>query len=53
LHQLQPGEFFRAARLAVREPALRERPGTPSDRVPEFLDQVEAVVLGRDDKREV
>src|SRR6266851_2517838 len=38
LRELEPGEFLRAARLPVREPALRERPGTPPDRVAEFLD---------------
>jgi len=37
----------------VRETALRERPGAPPDRVAEFLDEVEAVILGRDDQREV
>ena len=53
LRELQPGEFLRRARRPVREPALRERPGPPPDRVAELLDQVEAVVFGRDDQREV
>ena len=53
LAELQSGQVLRAARLPVREPALREGPGAPADRVPVLLDQVEAVVLGRDDQREV
>src|ERR1700691_4977361 len=53
LQQFQPGEFFWLARLPVREAALRERPGAPADRVAELLDQVKAVVLGRDDERVV
>jgi bifunctional non-homologous end joining protein LigD len=53
LAELQPGQFLRAAGLPGRPPALRERPGAPPDRVPVLLDQVEAVVLGRDDDREV
>jgi len=53
LQQFQPGQVLGAARLPGREPALRERPGAPPDRVPEFLDEMETVVLGRDDEREV
>ena len=53
LRELQPGEVLRLAGLPGREPALRERPGAPPDRVAVLLDQVEAVVLGRDDQREV
>jgi hypothetical protein len=53
LRELQPGELLRAARRPGREPALRKRPGAPPDRVAELLDHVEAVVLGRDDQREV
>ena len=53
LAELQPGQFLRAAGLPGWPPALRERPGTPADRVAILLDQVEAVVLGRDDQREV
>ncbi len=53
LRELQPGELVRLARRPAREPALRERPSPPPDRVAELLDQVEAVVLGRDDQREV
>jgi bifunctional non-homologous end joining protein LigD len=53
LAELQPGQFLRAAALPGRPPALREGPGTPADRVPVLLDQVEAVVFGRDDQREV
>ena len=53
LRELQPGELLGLARLPVRPAALRERPGAPPDRVAVLLDQVEAVVLGRDDQREV
>jgi hypothetical protein len=53
LAQFEPGQLGRLAGLAGREAALRERPGTPLDRVPVLLDQVEPAVLGRDDQGEV
>src|SRR6201999_1245934 len=53
LRELEPGQLLGLARLPVRPAALRERPGAPPDRVAVLLDQVEAVVLGRDDQREV
>src|SRR5690242_19208364 len=53
LRELEPGQLYGLARLPVRPAALRERPGTPPDRVTVLLDQVEAVILGRDDQREV
>src|SRR5262249_27566356 len=53
LRELEPGQLLGLARLPVRPAALRERPGTSPDRVAVLLDQVEAVVLGRDDQREV
>jgi bifunctional non-homologous end joining protein LigD len=53
LGELEPGQLLRAAGLPGREPALGERPGAPPDRVPVLLDQVETVVLRRDDQREI
>jgi bifunctional non-homologous end joining protein LigD len=53
LAELQPGELLRAAGLPRRPAALREGPGAPADRVAVLLDQVEAVVLDRDDQCEV
>jgi bifunctional non-homologous end joining protein LigD len=53
LTELQLGEILGVAGLPGRPPALREGPGAPPDRVPVLLDQVKAVVLGRDDHREV
>ena len=53
LAEFQPGQFLRLTGLPGRPPALREGPGALADRVPVLLDQVEAVVLGRDDEREV
>jgi hypothetical protein len=53
LAELQPGEFGRAAGLPRWPATLREGPDAPPDRVPVLLDQVEAVVLSRDDEREV
>jgi hypothetical protein len=53
LYEFEPGQFLWAAGAAMREPALRERPGTPPDRVAEFLDEVEAIAFGRDDQGEI
>ena len=53
LAQFEPGQVGRRPGPAGREAALRERPGPALDRVPEFFDQVEPAVLGRDDQGEV
>jgi len=53
LGQLQPGELFGRAGLAVREAALRERPAAPADGIAVLLDEVEAAAFGRDDQSEV
>jgi hypothetical protein len=53
LGQLEPGQLLGVARLPVRPPALGKRPRPAPDRIPVLLDQVEAVVLGRDDDREI
>ena len=53
LAQFQPGEIGRITVRPGRETALREGPATAADRVPVFLDQVKAVVFGRDDQGKV